>query len=41
MMQKKRMSKMKMEIQGLLGGGGGAGKNKFEAFDCFDESLNK
>jgi hypothetical protein len=41
MLQKKRMSKMKMEIQGLLGGGGSGGKSKFEAFDCHDESLSK
>ena len=39
MIQKKRMNKMKTEIQSVLGGGGG--RSKFDAFDCLDESLQR
>jgi hypothetical protein len=41
MIQKKRMNKMKTEIQNVLGGESGAGKSKFDAFDCVDESVQR
>ena len=41
MKQKKKMNKMKTEIQSVLGGEGGGGKSKFDAFDCVDESVQR
>ena len=38
--QKKRMFKLKMDAEGVLGGQGNENRTQFEAFDVRDQSLN-